>query len=77
MKSRDFSLEQRLEYLLNHSRLFVKTWGDNKSFPILKKFFKIYISDFEGSAELRAKFMETKNLEEVESLVKATLQTNS
>lgn len=73
MKSRDFSLEQRLEYLLNHSRLFVKTWGNNKSFAILKKFFKIYISDFEGSAELRTKFMETQNLEEVESLVKEVL----
>lgn len=69
MKSRDFSLKQRLQYLLNHSRLFVETWDTNKPFAILKKFFKIYLSDFEGSAQLRAKFMETKNLEEVETLI--------
>lgn len=72
-KPRELTLEQRMEHLLTHTRLFVNTWGTNKPFPILKKFYKIYISDFEGSAELRARFMETKNLEEVESLVKQTL----
>ncbi len=64
------STEERLQQLLKHTKLFVETWGDTKSFAILKKFFKIYISDFEGASELRAKFMETKNLEEVEKLVK-------
>ena len=66
----DLTIEERLTQLLKHSRLFVKTWGQNKSFAILKKYFKIYISDFEGAAELRVKFMETNNLEEVEKLAK-------
>jgi tRNA-dihydrouridine synthase len=65
----NLSIEEKLKQLLKHSRLFVQTWGNTKSFAILKKFYKIYISDFEGAAELRAKFMETKNLEEVEKLV--------
>lgn len=69
----NLTIEERLNYLLKHSRLFVETWGQTKSFAILKKFYKIYISDFEGASELRVKFMETKNLEEVESLVKQTL----
>ena len=68
-KTRDLTLEEKLAHLLNHTKLFVKTWENNKPFPILKKFFKIYISDFQGSAELRAKLMETKNLEEVEELI--------
>ena len=72
-KKPDLSLKERLDQLLKHSRLFVETWGNNKSFAILKKFYKIYISDFEGAAELRAKFMETKDLSEVESLVKSSL----
>lgn len=65
----NLTIEQKLTQLLKHTRLFVKTWGDKKSFAILKKYFKIYISDFEGAAELRAQFMETSSLEEVEHLV--------
>ncbi|MBI2593328.1 tRNA-dihydrouridine synthase [Candidatus Daviesbacteria bacterium] len=67
-KVHKLSFNQRLNQLLKHTRLFVKTWGEEKSFVILKKFFKCYISDFEGASEIRAKFMETKNLEEVEKL---------
>lgn len=76
-KTPDWDLNQRLEQLLKHTQLFVETWGSNKSFAILKKFFKCYLSDFEGAAELRAEFMETKNLENVERLVKLTLDHNS
>ncbi len=63
------SVDERLGHLLKHTELFVKTWGKTKSFAILKKFFKCYISEFDGASELRAKFMETKNLKEVEKLV--------
>lgn len=65
----DLSVEERLNQLLKHSRLFVETWSKNKSFAILKKFFKIYISEFESAGELRAKFMNTDTLEEVEKLI--------
>lgn len=60
----------RLQMLLKHTLLFVNTWGNAKSFSILKKFFKCYLSDFEGAGKIRNKFMETSNLEEVEKLVK-------
>lgn len=63
-------INERLQHLLKHTKLFVETWGETKSFAILKKFFKCYVSDFDGASELRAKFMETKNLEEVTALVK-------
>lgn len=69
-KVRELTLEQRLNQLLKHTRLFVETWGEKKSFAILKKFFKCYLSDFDGAAEIRAKFMDTNSLEEVEALVK-------
>lgn len=55
---------ERLELLEHHVRLFEKTWGNAKSFQILKKYFKIYLSDFEGAADMRMQFMETKNYEE-------------
>lgn len=64
------TLEKRLNQLLKHTRLFIETWGDTKSFAILKKFFKCYLSGFEGAVEIRAKFMEANTLVEVENLVK-------
>jgi len=67
------STEERLQQLSKHTKLFVETWGDTKSFAILKKFFKCYISDFDGASELRTKFMETKNLKEVQTLVSASI----
>lgn len=74
-KKHVLTIEQRLNQLLKHTRLFVETWGQAKSFAILKKFFKIYISDFEGASELRAKFMETNSLAEVEQLINFTKNT--
>ena len=63
-------LDERLKILVHHVELFEKTWGKTKSFQILKKFFKIYLSGFEGAQELRIRFMETKNGEEVKNLAK-------
>ncbi len=68
-KEHNPTLNERLEILLKHTRLFSDTWGSKKSFPILKKFYKCYLSDFAGAAEIRNKFMETNNLEDVETLV--------
>ena len=76
-KSHNLTLEERLNQLLKHTKLFVDTWGNTKSFAILKKFFKCYLSDFDGAAELRAKFMDTKNLRDVEKLVKLTIDSLS
>lgn len=64
----ELTVKGRLEQLLKHTRLFVQTWGNNKSFAILKKFYKCYLSDFDGASEIRAKFMGCNNLEEVEKL---------
>jgi len=35
----------------------------------MKKFFKIYISGFDGAKELRVKMMETRSVEEVKKVV--------
>jgi nifR3 family TIM-barrel protein len=61
--------EQRLELLLRHTRLFVKFWEDRKSFDLMKKFFKVYVSGWDGAKDLRTALMETKNLEQVEQLL--------
>lgn len=76
-KFHNLTLKQRLNQLLKHAQLFVNTWDNTKSFAILKKFFKCYLSEFDGAAELRAKFMEAKNLADVERLVAETIDNLS
>lgn len=62
------SEKEMLELLLKHARAFDKEWGKDKNFQVLRKFFKIYVSDFPQAHNLRIKLMETGNLAEVESL---------
>lgn len=64
-----YTKEIRLNLLLKHLDLFLNTWGNEKSFQIMKKFFKIYTSEFAGAAELRAKLMQTTNRNEVASII--------
>lgn len=68
-KSPKVSLKMMLKLLLMHAKLFDKTWGESKNFAILRKFFKIYVSNFPNSKELRIKLMGSKNLIEVEKIV--------
>ncbi|MCL5113879.1 MAG: tRNA-dihydrouridine synthase [Patescibacteria group bacterium] len=61
--------KQRLSLLLKHVDLYDKTWGKNKNFNVMKKYFKIYISNFDGASNMRIKLMETKNAKEAKSLI--------
>lgn len=65
--------EIQLNLLLRHAQLFNKTWGNTKNFAILRKFFKIYATNFPGALELRTKLMSTRNLSEVEMIIKSTI----
>lgn len=56
---------QKLNLLKRHVKLWQETWKNKKNFSVLKKYFKIYIRDFEGASELRAKLMNTNSLEEL------------
>jgi len=55
------TIADRIALLTKHVSLYEETWGKNKNFQILKKYFKIYIANFDGAQELRAKLMETGN----------------
>ncbi len=63
--------EARLKLMLNHTKLFAETWGDTKNFEIVKKFFKIYISNFPEASELRTKLMACHSFAEVETCLAA------
>jgi tRNA-dihydrouridine synthase len=62
-------LAQRIEVLKIHLGLWEKIWGTQKPYSVLKKYFKIYISGFNGASKIRAKMMETNSIEEVRGLL--------
>lgn len=66
-------LEEKLNTLIEHTKLFEEMLGHTKNFAIMKKHFKAYINGFDGAAELRGKLMETNNAEEVEKIIKEFL----
>lgn len=69
----DLTIQERLELLLSHNELFEQTWGETRFFAILKKFYKIYISDFEGSVEMRNLLMRCESIKEVNQEVNSIL----
>lgn len=60
---------QRLDLLSSHFDLYEQTWGDIKRFEPMKKFAKLYISEFPGAAELRAKVMDTTTMDEARQVL--------
>lgn len=57
---------ERIALFRKHVELFASTWKQGeRRFDTLKKFAKIYINDFNGASELRAKIMNTHSIEEL------------
>lgn len=61
--------QEYLGILIKHLKLFDRTWGEGKNYHIMKKFFKMYIREFDGASELRQELMETKNASEAEKIL--------
>lgn len=61
----EITTHDKIELLWHHVDLFTKTWGSERNFATLKRFFKIYTNAFKGAARLRAALMETNNADEV------------
>lgn len=62
-----------LEILTYHLELFEKTWGKGKNYQIMKKFFKMYVREFEGANEMRQELMETKTAVEAQAIIAKSL----
>jgi len=60
---------EKLNVLIEHTKLFHELLGDKKNFAIMKKHFKAYVHGWEGSKELRVQLMETNTPEEVENVI--------
>jgi nifR3 family TIM-barrel protein len=71
---RAVTTEEKLKVLIEHTKLFDELLGDVKSFAVMKKHFKSYISDFNGAAMLRSTLMQTNNALEVENVINQFLE---
>jgi tRNA-dihydrouridine synthase len=65
---------ERLKILIEHAKLFEKTFKGIKNFAVMKKHFKAYVNGWDGAKELRAKLMETNNSREVAKIVNEYLK---
>jgi nifR3 family TIM-barrel protein len=72
----DISVDEKLEAMIEHARLFEKILGGRKNFAVMKKHLRSYASGFPGSKDLRVQLMETaESAEDVRSLVDAFHQS--
>lgn len=69
------TVAEHLALMEKHVRLFDEVWHGRKNYPILKKFYKIYVKGFEGATEWRMKFMETDSASEALGLLKELEQS--
>lgn len=70
------SIQERLDVLWKHVSLFTQTWDTRRNFAIQKRFFKIYINNFIGAAELRGQLMDTNEINEVDQVIKHYREQN-
>ncbi len=68
------SVKEKLEVMLEHTKLFEELLGTTKNFALMKKHYKAYVNDFDGAKELRIKLMETENYEQVHEIVSEFLK---
>lgn len=64
----DISVSDRLQVMVEHTKLFEKELGHIKSFAIMKKHYKAYVEGFDGAKELRHLLMEAPDAVEVEKI---------
>lgn len=69
-EQRERTKEEKLELLWGHTETFDRTWGSTKNFHILRRYYSIYSKGFHGAAELRARLMQTENIEQVKEVLK-------
>ena len=67
-------VRERLRVLVKHAKLFEELLGGYRSFAVMKKHFKSYLSGIDGAVDLRAKLMDANNAGEVEKIVSEFLK---
>lgn len=73
----EISIRQRLEAMIEHTKLFEDIMNGVKNFNVMRKHYKAYASGFNGAKELRIKLMETENSQQVYNIVEEFLKNHN
>lgn len=65
------TVREKLEAAVEHTKLFEDTWGDTKSFELMKKHYQAYVNHFQLAKELRVELMGCRSAADVERTVAA------
>jgi tRNA-dihydrouridine synthase len=63
------SVREKINLMTLHIDLYEQTWGLDRDFQVLKRFFKIYVAGFDSAAALRAQLMETSDFAEARKII--------
>ena len=66
----EVSVKEKLEVMLEHTKIFERELSAHKNFAVMKKHYKAYVAGFDGAKELRIQLMESKDYREVEEITK-------
>lgn len=72
----EVSVREKLEVMLEHTKIFIRELDEHKNFAVMKKHYKAYVAGFDGAKELRVKLMESQSYEEIENHALAWLADN-
>lgn len=70
----EISLKEKLEVMLEHTKLYEEILLPHKNFAIMKKHYKAYVNGFDGAKELRMQLMAANTYTEIEKITKQFLQ---
>ncbi len=71
--AKEHSKEELLDLLRYHIELYESNTAHQRPYQTLKRFFKVYIRDFDGAHELRTSLMESLSVAEAQVLLKKAL----
>jgi nifR3 family TIM-barrel protein len=63
------TVKEKLDVMLEHTRIFIEELGEHKNFAVMKKHYKAYVNGFDGAKDLRVKLMDSNSYEEIETYV--------
>ncbi len=72
---KEVTKQERIMVLARQTELFDKYLGDTKSFALMKKFFKTFMSHFDDAHTIRAKIMEMETAGEVVTYLRSELES--
>ncbi|MEN9604822.1 MAG: hypothetical protein RJB39_507 [Candidatus Parcubacteria bacterium] len=70
---KEVTREERISVLARQTELFDTYLGDTKSFALMKKFFKTFMSGFDDAPEIRKEIMEMETVGEVVAFLRSKL----